>query len=251
MASGSDGSRRYTDEEVRELLERASEMDSRNALPSGSSQGTSLQELESIAQEAGISPHAVRQAARDLEMDSRGATALSRGTAARFLGAPGTVELERTVEGEVQDSALEALIPTIQRAADGVGQPSFLRRTLSWQSNNPQSARTLQISVRVTGGKTHIMLEERYRNLAGGLFGGIISGVGGGIGLPVGLGVGLGALGSTAFAVLFPAAAVGGSYLLARSIFRSFVRKRARILERLLDDLTAQVEDATGQEKGE
>jgi hypothetical protein len=98
-------------------------------------------------------------------------------------------------------------------------------------------------------GHTHLVVEERYGNLAGGLFGGIIGGVGGGVGLGVGMGVGLGALGSALFATLFPISVITGSFFVARSIFSSFVRKRARTLERLMDEMTALVEQGTSEEE--
>jgi len=249
MSSGSDASRRYSDEEVRALLKRAADLESQGRALPAQVEGPTLEELESIASEAGINPLAVRRAARDMEMRGPVAAELSQGPAANILGAPTSVELEWTVPGEVPNSVLESLIPTIQRAADGMGQPSLLGRTLTWQSTNPQSARSLLVSVRALKGETHLMVEERYGNLAGGLFGGIIGGVGGGVGLGVGFGVGLGALGSALFATLFPVTVITGSFFMARTIFGNFVKKRARALEHLLAELASQVEE--GVEAGE
>jgi hypothetical protein len=56
-------------------------------------------------------------------------------------------------------------------------------------------------------------------------------------------GVGLGALGSALFATLFPVAAMGGAFAIARTAFRVTVRSRIRTLNRLADDLAAGVED--------
>ena len=121
-----------------------------------------------------------------------------------FLGAPTVFELERVVPGEAPQAALERLVPHLQRASDGVGQPSLLGKTLNWVSQDASKTRTLQVTVGVSRGETRVIIEERYGNLAGSLFGGIMGGGGTGIGLGVGMGVGLGALGSVAFATLFP-----------------------------------------------
>jgi len=116
-------------------------------------------------------------------------------------------------------------------------------RTLTWTSSDPQRTSILQVSVSVRRGETRIVVQERFGNLAGALFGGIMGGVGGGVGMGVGMGVGLGALGSVLFASLFPPAVIGGSYLLARSLFRRTVQRRMRDLKGLMDDLVATVED--------
>jgi hypothetical protein len=124
-----------------------------------------------------------------------------------------------------------------------MGHPSLMGRTLTWQSEDNSKTRTLQVSVTVLRGETQISLEERYGNLAGVLFGGIMGGGGTGIGLGVGFGVGLGALGSVAFATLFPIGVMGAAYALSRSIYRNTVHGRMRKLTKLMDELVAAVED--------
>jgi hypothetical protein len=234
-------SRRYSDKEVRALLKRASELESQASALPAPVEGPTLSELEAIAEEAGINPLAVRRAAR--EMDAGGRTvAPSSPVSSAVLGAPLSVQLERVVQGNAPDSVLERLLPALHRASGGTGNPSLLGRTLTWQSAIPQSARALQVTVSAGSGGTHILIEERYGNLAGGLFAGLVGGGGGGIGLGVGVGVGVGALGSALFATLFPLAAIGGSFLLARSIYGSFVRKREAVLGRLMEEMVAVLE---------
>jgi hypothetical protein len=242
MTPDSDGPRRYSDEEVRKLLERASELERKGTTLPARADGPTLSDLEAIASEAGINAAAIRQAARELDSASglvEAESPISRGV----LGAPLALELERVVYGEVPDSVLERLIPSIQRASDGVGQPSLFGRTLTWQSTDANKARTLNLTVSVGRGEIRLVVEERYGNLAGGLFGGLIAGIGGGVGLPVGLGVGLGALGSALFATVFPVAIIGGSFALARSIYSNFVKRRIKTLRRLMDELVAIVEE--------
>jgi hypothetical protein len=159
------------------------------------------------------------------------------------LGAPTVFELERVVRGEAAQGTLERLVPHIQRAADGVGHPSLMGKTLTWQSEDASKTRALLVTVSVGREETRLSIEERYGNLAGALFGGIVGGGGTGIGLGVGLGVGLGALGSALFATLFPVIALGGTWALARGIFRSSVHNRMRKLTKLMNELVAAVED--------
>ena len=243
MTSPSSPHRRYSDEEVRQLLKRAAELESHTANLSAPRDGPTLADLEAIAGEAGINPAALRNAARELEAASTSSSEPSD-LASGLLGAPVSLELEKVVPGALPERVLENLVPLLQRASDSVGQTSLLGRTLTWQSTNPQSAR--QLVATVTGGRneTRLVVEERYGNLAGGLFGGIIGGVGGGLGLGVGFGVGLGALGSTLFAAVFPLAVITGSFFLSRGIFSSFVRKRHRVLERMMGEMTTIIQEA-------
>jgi hypothetical protein len=247
MSPGSDSpgrraERRYTDEEVRRLLQRASELESQSPRLPTPADGPTLRDLEVIAAEAGLDPALLRKAAHELDGARTGAPPAAGG-GSMFLGAPHTVEYERVVPGEAPSGLLEALLPLIQRAAGGMGQPSLMGRTLTWTSSDPQRTSILQVSVSVRRGETRIVVQERFGNLAGALFGGIMGGVGGGVGMGVGMGVGLGALGSVLFASLFPPAVIGGSYLLARSLFRRTVQRRMRDLKGLMDDLVATVED--------
>jgi hypothetical protein len=234
--------RRYSDEEVRHLLERAADLETEAPSLPATVDGPTLGELESIASEAGIDPALVRRAARELDSSSSG-TDLVAPRSSAFLGAPAVFALDRTVRGEVDPSVLERLVPLIRRTADGVGHHSLFGKELSWQSKGPSKLRALDVSVSVGRGETWLRIEERYEDLAWSLFGGIIGGVGGGMGLGVGLGVGLGALGSAAFAVLFPLGAIGGAWALARGIYRIPVRQRMRALTKLMDEMVATLED--------
>ncbi len=247
MTSDPNPSRRYTDEEVKRLLTRASELETQGTSLPAKIDGPTLTDLEAIASEAGIDPALVRRAARELDSPSGGVTLFAPQSSV-FLGAPTVFELERTVYGEVSSSVLERLVTHIQRAADGMGHPSLLGKTLTWQSQDASKTRILQVSVSVGRGETRLSIEERYGNLAGALFGGIVGGGGTGIGVGVGLGVGLGALGSAAFAILFPIGVMGGAWALARAIFRSNVHGRMRTLTKLMNEMVATVEDGLGDQ---
>lgn len=236
--------RRYGDKEVGLILKRAAELQRQEPAAGTDGGGLTLPELEEIAAEAGIDPRYLRRAAA--EVDSGGAK-FESGKASYFLGAPLTIELERTLTGEVPEEEFSIFVPDIQQAAGGHGQASALGRTFTWQSSTPSGERSLQVTVTSRDGKTRIRIEERLSNLAGQLFGGMLGGGGGGIGLGIGLGVGIGALQSAAFAIAWPVSIIGGAYLLARSIYTSTARKRQRVLRDLLDRLTEHIERVSSE----
>jgi hypothetical protein len=241
-SSGLRATRRYTDDEVQRLLQRASELESQSSGLPTPADGPTLRDLELIAAEAGLDPALLRKAAKELD-DARTGAPSEEGGGSLFLGAPHTLEYESVVAGESSHVLLESLLPVIQRVARGPGQPSLMGRSLTWTSSDPQRGSILEVSVASRRGETTITVRERHGNLARALFGGIVGGVGTGIGMGVGMGVGLGALGSVLFASIFPPAVIGGSYLLARSIFRRTVHRRMRELRGLMDELVAAVED--------
>ena len=234
--------RRYGDKEVGLILKRAAELQRLEPESAAEGGGLTLAELEDIAVEAGIDPGLLRRAAEELDA---GTGHLHREGAERWLGGPVTIELQRSLPGELPESEFETLAGEIQEAAEGHGQASLLGRTLTWRSATPQGERSLLVTVSSREGRTRIRIEERLHEQAARLFGGIIGGVGGGVGLGVGLGVGIGALGSAAFATVFPLMVITGSYLLARSIFGSTAWRRQRLLRDLLDRLTDHVESVT------
>src|SRR5450830_1774255 len=106
--------RRYNDKEVARIIKQASELQQSDA-PGESASGLSLAELEQIAREAGIDPAMVRRAAVDLDAQ------VSVGRPSRFLGAPSSLALERTIDGEVSPDEYDALVAEIQRAVGGMG----------------------------------------------------------------------------------------------------------------------------------
>lgn len=234
--------RRYGDREIGLILKRAAELQKEEPASAAAGGGLTLTDLEEIAAEAGIDPRHLRRAADEIE--ASGGLLASEGVA-RILGAPPTIKLERTLAGELPSSEFEALVPEIQAAADAHGQANLLGHTLTWRSSTPQNERSLQVTVSARDGKTRITIEERLHGLAGGLYGGILGGVGGGVGLGVGFGVGLGALGSALFATIFPAVVIGGSYVLARTVYTSTARRRHQKLRDLMERISGHVESVS------
>ena len=229
--------RRYNEKEVAEIIKRASEMQQIEST-SESTAGMSLAELEQIAREAGLDPALVRRAASDLD------TRVTDERPSPFFGAPTTLVLDRTIDGEVPVEEFEAIVLEIQRELGGVGSASGLGRSLVWtmtaHDHRRAATRTVQVTVTPRNGRTTIRIEEPLRPLAGGLFGGLIGGLGGGTGGIV-MGIGMRLFDSMPVALSMVGGVVGGSYLLARTIFGRVVRSRGERLQRLMSRLADHV----------
>ena len=226
-------SRRFNEKEVAHIIKRASELQQEEA-PAESTSGMSLAELEQVAREAGLDPALVRRAATDLD------TRVTDRKPSRFIGAPTTLSLERTIEGEIPVDEYETMVLEIQRVLEDVGTASTLGRSLHWTMNRMgrrrHSSRTVQVIVTPRNGRTTIRIEEPLTGLAGGLFGGLMGGLGGGLTGPA-VGIGIGALHSGLATVGLIGGAVGGAYLLARTIYGRVVHGRGERLQELMSRL--------------
>ncbi|HSM35070.1 MAG TPA: hypothetical protein VK837_01620 [Longimicrobiales bacterium] len=234
-----DGERRYSDKEVSRILERATQLQA-TARSGPAREGLTLRELQEIGVEAGIDAATLRAAARELDAP------VGSGLGNALAGGPLVVALEARVAGSLPRESLDALVPLIQRAADAPGQASAVGDTLTWSSNAHGNTRSLQVLVSAeSDDHTLVRVEERLAGTAWALYGGIVGGAGGGIGFGVGGALG-GALGSVLLGVLIPVAAFGGSYLLARSLYRGAVARRTRALGALVEDIAREISERSG-----
>lgn len=234
LDTGRAGARRYTDQEVALVIKRAAELQVQESerTDSGAS-GLSLTELEQVAREAGLDPALVRRAAADL--DTRNSTAPH----SRFLGAPSLITIERTISGEVSVDEYEPIVEELRRAFNDNGLISTLGRSLAWTSTpsgrgRHQGGRSVNVTVSPRNGNTVIRAEESLRGIAGGLFGGLMGGVGGGT-TGASMGIGFGVLHSALAAGGIWVSVLGGSYLLARTIFSRVAHKRGDRLRAVVD----------------
>ena len=122
--------RRYSDEEVAAIFERATDEQQRHAVrPSSSSEGLTLAELQDIGRDVGLSPDLVASAARSLESPS----ASPRRT---FLGLP--VGVGRTVELErpLTDREWQQLVVDIRETFDARGRLKDEGAFKQWTNGN-------------------------------------------------------------------------------------------------------------------
>lgn len=241
-----DPERRYDDEEVTAILRRATELGRDDPRRLGASTGTSLQELEDIAREAGIPADLIRRAAREVD-----AGASSGGTLRgweRFYGNRTLVVREVEVDGEVSEEAMADLVTLIERTTDQRGHASVLGRSLTWRSETTSGdSRKREVVVTPRDGRTTIRVEEDLRQVAGGTFGGSIGGFGGGFGFGVGAPIGA-ATGSVLTALGLPIAVVGLTFLGARAFYGSLVSRRDREVAELAHRLEEEVRRHTSSD---
>ena len=251
MASDDRGRRyrRYGDEDVRRLLELATQIQQEEA---GRGHGTdgeglTLAQIQEAAAEAGIDPVYLQRAAARIDHSDTSEPWV------RWVGTPLTIRTERVVPGEITEEDFRQ-VPSEMDAKHfflGPGSVAMANRTLTWKSAEGGN-RSIHVAVASRMGETRIYASEELHSAADSLFGGLV-GLGGlGLGLGVGIFVGGKILGSTLLSVLFPVAIIGGLYLGARRLMRWISGRRRRILESLVERIAdyARTEGSTGLQEG-
>ncbi|MCZ6917975.1 MAG: hypothetical protein O7I93_14460, partial [Gemmatimonadetes bacterium] len=225
--------RKYSATRVLDIVKRASENEAEQ--PETVDGALSLGGVQRLGAEVGIPVRQVRRALRELDQLDRSAKM------SRFLGEAHVLMFERVVDGELPESEYPVLVEEIRVTVGNVGIVSTLGKTFAWHWDGGVE-RAVHVTVHPRGGQTRIRVEERLGNMAGGLFGGIMGGAGGGGGVPLTAvliqKVGLLALAFGAWGLL-----IGGTHVLARTIFTHVVRRRREQLRGLADRLAAHAED--------
>lgn len=123
--------RRYSDDEVAAIFARATEVREREPLARSRSEGMSLDELQAIGKEAGISPQRIDQAARELDQPSAPPVQVLLGIP---IGAAHTVELPRALS----DREWELFVVQLRETFDAGGKVSSHGSFRQWQNGNLQ-----------------------------------------------------------------------------------------------------------------
>ncbi len=236
--------RKYGEDEVREIVRRATELEATNPTAGGA---MTLGGVEALGAEVGVRADLIRSAARSLD-PAMAPAALVPARVNPLTGAVPSVLFERVVEGEVVESDFPILAEEIRRVMENAGQVSQLGRTFTWTMQRVGGVnRDMEASVSVRAGRTRILVRENFTPLAGAIFGGIGGGLGGG-GLGPILGITIGGLGlhGAVIAAIIPAwfATVYG---IARTSFKRSTRKREERLRRLADRLAAVTAELVGR----
>jgi len=124
--------RRYSDEEVAAIFERASETE-HAALPvSAEGKGLTLAALQDIGREVGISPESISLAARSLDLAGRPASR-------KFMGLP--IGVGRTVEFDrpLSDSDWEGLVADLRTTFEARGTVRYDGPFRQWTNGNLQA----------------------------------------------------------------------------------------------------------------
>ena len=153
--------RRYSDRDIAFILKRAVELDEeKRRIEPG--HGVTLQDLREIAQEVGIDPGMVEQAATELDQErSRTARALAADTA--------VVREIRSVPRQLEDDELRELLWAIDRAIPEQGALTEALGELRWTASG--YAGGMQVSVKRLDDETIITMEHSLANTKGPLLG--------------------------------------------------------------------------------
>ena len=227
--------RRYSGDEVEEIVRRASEIEATTPTSGGA---MTIGGVEALAAEVGIASQVVRAAADSLQSHGGAPPAAPEPIRPHpWIGGPTMIAIERVVDGELPDTEYSVMVDETRRTLRNVGQVSQLGRSFSWVATTGATSRTLETVVSVRAGRTRITIQESLAPLIGQMFGGIGGGMGGG-GLGPILGILIGGLN------VAPIAMVGiiplwltTTYVTARTAYSRTVRRRVRELEGLADRL--------------
>lgn len=147
--------RRFSDREVREILEKAvkrTPADSR-ALTTG--EGLSLTDLKAIGKEVGISPNRLEEAARSV-------SEVGANPSNKMLGGPTVVRFGRKIDSEFDPEETPELLSLIRRSMGNKGEVEEIRGSVEWRSNTELVTRYVTVSQK--NGETTV---EGSSNLSG------------------------------------------------------------------------------------
>ncbi|MDH3457401.1 MAG: serine/threonine protein kinase [Gemmatimonadota bacterium] len=231
LVSASERSRRVSDEEMRTILAKATELDASAVTEPGA---LSIGGVEQIAAQVGIPAERVREAIAELSptVPAEVEPVPPPVPALPQVGVPAPIRYERTIDGEIPEDRFDALLREIRTTIGLPGQVVVARGALTWTAvtAGPYGGR-VQVHVAPAYGHTEVRVEEVIQSVPGRIVGGAIGLVGGGLlGIAFGLGLGVPEL----FGMF---GAAGGAYLLARSVLMNTIMLRERKLEALADRL--------------
>jgi hypothetical protein len=227
--------RRYSEEEFALILRKASEIQTSEGARPGrpGTTGLTLDEIRSIASEAGIDAEAVTRAASiigALEWEEKS------GLAAAIFGGPDKYHLDCEVPGALRAEEMGRILEEIRRAAEHQGEASEVLGGVEWKTVGEVSAINVNISPR--GDSTSIQIVGN-RSSAGALTfvfpmmgAGILVGVLGAIFEPT----------SAAGIVSLITGTLGAGFLTARTMWTTSSRKFRERLTRIMDRVSISVE---------
>jgi hypothetical protein len=223
-----DASRRFTDREVAIVLRKAAEIDETEG--SGAGGGLSLQDLEEIARDVGISPEAVKRAV--------GALDEGRSLRPEWAGAPLVRKSVHAVTGELGQEAIARLVQVIDERTESAGTISEALGSVRWTSSDRFKSRL--VSITPEAGETTIQVVEKALPRMRRLFHALPAAWAAMIAAPVLGAAGLGAVGTIGAVALSVAAGAA----VGRGAWSLMSASSARRVERLADALTREARGA-------
>jgi hypothetical protein len=227
--SADEDSRRYSDEEIAEILRQALQPRAGSGLPAPATEGLSLSELERVASEAGIDPARVREAALQLpaETEDQGGSPI--------FGPRASHVFERIVEGEIEEDRFADVIAGIRRQTRNRGNVQEYSDWVEWRSD----AGEITVTVKPRNGTTHVQVMCNGGLKALGIYGPTAMAT---LIATVATGASLGTL-----PLELGALYLGGGYGVARSLWewvgRRSAKKYQRLANRIIEDMSRLASD--------
>lgn len=226
--------RRYTEEEFALILQKASEMQvPREGKAPSRFPGLTLEEMRSIASEAGIDPEAVTRAASllgTLEWDEK------TGSAATIFGGPSKYHLDCEIPGRLPPEELGRVLAEVRRIWEHQGEVTEELGGFQWRTVGQLSALTVNITPRGDSTAIQIVGDRGPSGALTFVFPMMVSGIL------------VGALGaafeptSAAGIISLITGTLGAGFLTARTLWTSGTRRFKKRLSGLVDTLSASVE---------
>lgn len=217
--------RKYTDQEVAQILKRATEARGAHLAKRKDGGGLTLEQIKSIGDEVGIARSRIDDAARTL------VTFTHDGESHLLLGTPATVQFESRISSRPGDARLNEVLRLVRTATarDGVVEERF--GGMEWTARNTLGKRYVDLVPTEGGGRVRVMGDFRGAGRAGAVITTAAALLGSGAtSLAV---AALGAIGWLAA----PVAAVA-AVALPRLTLGRMVLRESRILARLSEDIT-------------
>jgi len=228
--------RRFTDQEVALVLQRAAEIEERRVTVAPA-RGLSLGELREIAREVGLSPDVIDEAVRTMQSGARPRTV-------SVLGAPLSSKVARGVPGRLSEAAMQGLVRAIEDRVEATGTVTEALGTVRWTSigRGHKFDRTTQVSIHSKSDETQIQVVQRYPS---GLRT-VLHALPGLWGAGIGVGVAASAGGiSTAVGVGIVAGVAALGVGIGRGIWSLLARRNAAEVERVADALANAAREVT------
>ena len=235
MSNDGSNERRYSEEEFALILRKASEIQVGGGRDGSkpATGGLTLEEIRSIATEAGIDPDAVTRAASILGAMKWGEKS---GLVSAIFGGPSKYHLDCELPGRIPREEIGRILEEIRRTVEHQGEASEMLGAVEWKTVGDLNSINVNISPR--GDATSIQIVGD-RSAAGGLS----------FTLPMlGAAVLMGALGAVFEPTTVPGiiALVGGvlgtGFLTGRTLYVNGSRRFRARLTRLMDTLSNSVE---------
>jgi hypothetical protein len=227
--------RRYSEEEFALILRKASEiqLSDRGASGDGTSGGLTLDEIRSIAGEAGINPEAVTRAAAIMgAMEWGEKTTL----VSAIFGGPSKFHLDCEIPGRLPPEEMGRILEQIRRAAEHQGEASEVLGGVEWKTVGDLNAINVNISPRGNSTSIQIVGDRSGAGALSFIFpmmaSAILVGALGGTFEPT----------SAAGIISLVTGTLGAGFLTARTLLASGSRKFRKRLTHLMDVVSMSVE---------